>query len=148
MVHGSGQFLQPVVTNALKQGAKYLEYALAGGIGTTIGIGNNPEIRELYYRWRGKTRYTTWQDRYVRRRFKGDVLVENDYTEQETYSPNLPERHYTRRGVNNKRRFRYRRSTNYPHHHKRRCYCKGRMGRDVVKQRQRHFGRQFYSGIL
>ncbi len=80
-----GVILQQVAKGAGRfapQAQKYLDYMYAYSTGTGIGIGLNPTIRGSYELWKGtnrsniKARNLRWYNRTLRRRFKGDVLVD------------------------------------------------------------------------
>ncbi len=142
MALGYGVVLQQVATKTIQYGSKYLDYALAGAIGTGIGIGANPEIQQLYQYYRGKTRYTTWQDKYVRRRFKGDVLIdESSNTQQEALRSDEPFYRNRKRGGGSgtyrfpRNKFRRQRLRSY-----RRCKCKSNLHRTMgFRKRQRYY---------
>ncbi len=147
-----GIILQQVATHGGKfagQASKYLDYIYAGAIGTGIGIGLNPEVRQAYEYWKGKNKGMSWRDKIVRRRFKGDVFIDESSNTQ-------PEALRTAEPITNrpKRRTRYynftgyRRRKQYTYASKRRCYCKGNMGRNVARSRQRKRTRKFYRRYL
>jgi len=121
-----GTVLQPVVKAGITKGRQYLDYAFAVATGTAIGIGNNPEVRQAFEYYKGKTRYTSWQDRYIRRRFKGDVYVdETRPTQHEALRSDEPfYGNYRSRGgrqFSGRRSYRKQRRGNRG---RRRCYCK------------------------
>ncbi len=140
--------MQQVVKGASKfapQAQKYIDllYATAGG--TAVGIGNNPTIRGSYELWKGTNRSNTkakqerWYNRTLRRRFKGDVLVdEGTNTQPETYIPDQPGYRRTSSYSNNYIRYGYRRGRKSAPKLKRRCNCKSMLRRILGKPRQRN----------
>ncbi len=115
-----GPVLQPVVKGLLRETFKNLEYAYAGAAGTAIGIGSNPEVRQLFEYYKGKNRYVSWKDKYIRKRFKGDVLVESPDSRSETLRTGDPGNGYSRySGSKRNRRFKKRHF----------CRCRGRSRR-------------------
>ncbi len=91
-----GKLLFETGKYAVQRSKEAYDLLYAVGVGTAVGIGSNPTVRGSYDLWRGTTRSNTkalqerWYNRTLRRRFKGDVLVETDNQKQETSSPDSP----------------------------------------------------------
>ncbi len=140
MAIGTGILLQQVVTKGIQIGSKYFDYALAVSVGTGIGIGNNPEVQQLYRYWRGQTtqhRDKIWHNKFIRRRFKGDVFIdETSNTQQETFPSDNP---VYRDNGKRQQRVNYgltRKSYKSKRNH-RRCYCKSRLHRTMGNWQRR-----------
>ncbi len=138
-----GPILQQVAAKSgtiAAQGSKYIDYIYAGAIGTGIGIGNNPELRSAYELWKGRNRGTgkfgRYWDRSVRRRFKGDVLIESPNKEQETYRADIPGYNRTVSGRTYKLGGSSRSHKHYSFKGRRRCYCKSNLRRTMVRKRK------------
>ncbi len=138
------------VTPRARQGYDYL-YAVS--IGTAIGIGNNPEIRQAYEFYRGKNyqsydKYRKWDDKVLTKRFKGDVFIdESSNTQRETHSlvPYRPNRYRSSANYqfNGSRKPTFRKSRKRS---ARRCTCQGNIRRAMVakpKQSRRKYRYSF-----
>ncbi len=138
-----GKLLFETAKFSIQRAKESYDLLYAVGSGTAIGIASGETIRGSYELWRGssrsnaKSRAEKWYNRSLRRRFKGDVLVETDNKVQETYDPDQPIHrkpsgfgkygHSVRVGSNKfdtKRR-------------RRRCDCKSVLRRILGKPRQR-----------
>ncbi len=141
-----GVVLQQVAKGASKiapAASKYADYLYGYATGTGIGISLNPTIRGSYELWKGtnrsniKARNLRWYNRTLRRRFKGDVLVESSDSQPETLFPGSP---IQRSAVGHSKQYNrgvYRRRRKSTTKCVRRCYHKGRMGRNVAPKRFR-----------
>ncbi len=137
--------LQQVASGASRfapQAQKYADILYATAIGTSIGIGSNPTIRGSYELWKGtnrsneKARQERWYNRTLRRRFKGDVLVdEGTNTQQETYFPDKPINRVSVGSGYNNFSFSSRRRTKRPTARRRRCNCQSMLRRILGKPR-------------
>ncbi len=107
----------------------------AVGVGTAIGIGSNPDVRQVFEYYKGKPKMG-YRDKFTRRRFKGDVYIdESSNTQQEAYQTDKP----INRGPGSRRNYNVsysdRRSPNYTKSRRRRCDCESVLRRILGKPR-------------
>ncbi len=137
----AGKLLFETAKFTIQRAKEGYDLLYAVGSGTAIGIASGETIRGSYELWKGtnrsniKARNERWYNRSLRRRFKGDVLVETDNKVQETYSPDIPG--YDRPSYGRQYKFSNISRGNFkrPRRGRRRCYCKSMLRRTMGKSR-------------
>ncbi len=138
-----GKLLFETAKFAVQRTKESYDLLYAVGSGTAIGIASGETVRGSYELWKGtnrsneKARQQRWYNRSLRRRFKGDVLVEADNTVQETHIPDQPgynrssgyKQFFPRSGYRSRK---YTTTTG-----RSRCNCKGMLHRILGKPRFR-----------
>ncbi len=143
----AGKLLLEAAKFTIQRTKEGYDLLYAVGAGTAIGIASGETVRGSYELWKGtnrsniKARNLRWYNRSLRRRFKGDVLVETNNSEQETFLPDKPSYRGASSGSQQRFRTGYRRSTKRTSTCCRRCYNKGMLRRTMAKSRFRKYRR-------
>ncbi len=138
-----GKLLFETAKFSVKRAKESYDLLYAVGSGTAIGIASGETVRGSYELWRGSTRSNAksraerWYNRSLRRRFKGDVLVEGPDNIQETYSTGEPGYGRTIGSTKYKSGTGYRRRKITPSTRSRGCNCKSLLRRIMAIERQR-----------
>ncbi len=138
-----GKLLFETTKFTIQRAKEGYDLLYAVGAGTAIGIASGETVRGSYELWKGtnrsniKARNERWYNRSLRRRFKGDVLIESDNQVQETYSPDQPINRRPKRYGSNSYSRRYRIDKYHAKHRRTRCDCKSVLRRILGKPRQR-----------
>ncbi len=138
----AGKLLFETAKYSIQRAKEGYDLLYAVGAGTAIGISSGENVRGAYELWKGTSRRNTkarikrWDYRSLRRRFKGDVLIdEGTNKKQETYFPDKP----INRGASSGGKYNIRKgSRNYKHYSRRygrRCDCESLLYRILGKPR-------------
>ncbi len=144
----AGKLLFETSKFAISKSKEAYDILYAVGAGTAIGIASGETVRGSYELWKGtnrsnqKAKQLRWDYRSLRRRFKGDVVIdEGSNYDQETHIPGEPG--YRGTGFIGKHQFRggYRGSKKRTSTRRRGCSCESLLRRVLAQSRQRKYRR-------